>query len=184
VVCSPLSHPPDLEYLLATRGYLLLARRLWMELNQRPPSDPEVPRLAAEETRDIHVWAQTCASGLETPGARGMLEAVAAHTLKAPDHGLLVARWEGRPVGAVEVSVDKGVTVLRRLAVVPQARERPVARALVHAACEFGYEHDAYRTLTRIFSGAGAESLMESLGFGGTHLTADLVLSYPPYLLD
>ncbi len=133
VVCSPLSRPPDLAFLLTTRGYLVLARRLWMELNQRPPSNPEAPRLTVEGTRDTRMWAETCASGLETPGARGMLEAVAAHTLKAPNHGLLVARLEGRPVGAVEVSVDKGVAVLRRLAVVPRARERPVARALVHA---------------------------------------------------
>lgn len=184
VVCSPLSQPADLEHLVRVRGYLLLSRRLWMELNQRPPSDPEVPRLSVDPTMDTRVWAATCARGLEVPAAQGMLEAVAGHTARAPGHALLVARWEGDPVGAVEVSVNEGIAVLRRLSVVAHARERPVARALVHAACEFAYEHDAYRTMTRVFSGAGAERLMESLGFGGTHLSADLVRAYPPYLLD
>ncbi len=184
VVCSPLSQPTDLEHLVAMRGYLLLSRRLWMELNQRPPTDPGIDRLVVEETRDVHAWARTAADGLAVPGAGGMLQALAARTLRAPTHTLLLARWEGDPVGTVEVSVDEGIAVLRRLAVTAQARERPVARALVHAACEYAYAKDAYRTMTRVFADGGAQPLMESLGFGATHITADLVRAYPPYLLD
>jgi GNAT superfamily N-acetyltransferase len=184
LVVSPLSQPGDLEQMAAVRGYLVLSRRLWMELNQRPPSDPEIPRLTVEPTHDTYAWADTCARGLDLLPARDMLQAVAHYSARAPRHALLIARWEGHPVGAVEVSVDEGVAVLRRLAVVEQARERPVARALIHAACEHAYANDAYRTMTRVFQGSGAQPLMESLGFGGTHLSADLVLAYPPYLLD
>lgn len=184
VVVSPLSQPPDLAALVGMRGFEVLSRRLWMELNQRPPSDPELPRLTVDETLDTWGWAQTCAQGLEIPGATGLLEALASRTSRAPGHGLLLARWEGHAVGAAEISVDDGIAVLRRLAVVAGARERPVARALIHEACEFAYRKDAYRTLTRVFTGGAAQPLMESLGFGGTHITADLVRAYPAYLLD
>lgn len=184
VVVSPLSQPPDLAGLVKLRGYEVLSRRLWMELNQRPPSDPEVARLTVDQTMDTWTWARTCAGGLDIPAATGMLEALASRTARADGHGLLLARWEGHPVGTAEVSVDAGIAVVRRIAVLEGSRERPVARALVHAACEFAYTQDAYRTLTRVFTGGDAQPLMESLGFGGTHITADLVRAYPPYLLD
>jgi GNAT superfamily N-acetyltransferase len=184
VVCSPLSQPSDLAHLVRLRGYEVLSRRLWMELNQRPPSDPEVPSLTVQPTDDAGLWAAACTAGMEAPLAHGFLEALAHATLKAPGHGLLVAWWQRTPVGTVEVSVDEGVAVLRRLTVIPQLRERPVARALIHAACEFAYANDAYRTLTRVFTEGQAQPLLESLGFGGTHITADLVRGYPPFLLD
>ncbi len=74
--------------------------------------------------------------------------------------------------------------MIRRVAVLPKFRTRPIARGLVHQACEAAYGFDAFRTLTRIIVGSAAREVFESLGFAGSHMSTDLVRDFPPFLMD
>ena len=183
-VCSPLSQPNDIALLIQVRGLVELQRRLWMELSNAPPSMPDDPRLRVDLCSDPRLWSETGALGFEAPMSRGLLERLAAYTLKARSHRLFIAHFAGEPAGVAEMSVDEGIAVIRRVAVLPKFRKRPVARALVHEACEAAYKFDAFRTLTRIIVGSAAQEVFESLGFAGSHLSTDLVREFPPFLMD
>ena len=55
---------------------------------------------------------------------------------------------------------------------------------LLHTACEHAYDSDAFRILTRVFGGTGAEPLFESHGFVGMQISEEYVRDFPAFLLD
>lgn len=181
---TPMSQPPGLGALLAEQGYVVASRRSWMELMVAPPSAPPDPRIQVGPAEDAGVWARTVAQGIESPAADALLLPLAAATARCPTHRLLLARYAGVEAGGCEVSVDEGIAVVRHLAVRRPFREREVARALLHAACEAAYRLDGFRVVIRVFHGSGAEDLFESFGFGGMQLSEDYVRTYPAFLLD
>jgi acetyltransferase (GNAT) family protein len=183
-VVSALSRPTDIGEAIEMHGFVRTSKRLWMELMGAPPSSPGDPKVEVTTTRDGRFWAATAAEGLNAPMAEPLLGELARRSLSAPTHALLLAHYDGAPAGTCELSVDRGIATLRRVATLPSFRQREVLRGLLHTACETAYAFDAFRIVTRVFPEAGAVPLFESLGFAGTHLADDLMKAYPPFLLD
>lgn len=184
LVATPISRPPDLARLIASRGYAAASKRTWMELMVAPPTAPDDPRIEVDPAEDVRAWAQTAAEGLEAPMAIDLLARLAEKSRRAPGHKLLSATYLGESAGACEVAVDDGIAVIRRIAVKRAYRPREVARALLHSACEAAYANDAFRIIVRVFQGAGAEPLFESYGFVGMQISEEFARELPPFLLD
>jgi GNAT superfamily N-acetyltransferase len=183
-VATPISRPADLAEAILARGYGLASRRTWMELMTKPPSAPDDPRIEVWQANDAAPWARVVAEGLEAPHAYDLLVQVGLRSARAPGHFLLFATYFGEPAGACEVAVDDGVGTVRRLAVRAPFRQREVARALLHAACEGAYARDAFRMVTRVFQGRGGERGLEAYGFVGMQVSEELTRDPPPFLLD
>jgi GNAT superfamily N-acetyltransferase len=183
-VATPISRPPDLVEAILARGYMRASRRTWMELMVAAPTSPDDPRIEVGEPGDAAAWARLVAEGMEAPHAFDTLVQVAHRAARAHGHFLLSASYFGEPAGACEVAVDEGVGTIRRLAVRAPFRRREVARALISAACEGAFARDAFRILTRVFQGQGAEAVWESYGFVGMQVSEELTRDPPPFLLD
>lgn len=181
---TPISRPADLARLLGERGYAAASPQTWMELMLPPPSSPPDLRISVSPTDDRGVWARAVALGLESPASEPLLFDLAKASARSRTHVLLLARYAGVPAGGCEVSVEDGIGVVRRLAVLRAHRAREVTRALLHSACESAFALDAFRLLTRVFHGTGAEALLESFGFAGMQITDAWVRRYPAFLLD
>lgn len=183
-VTTAISRPLGLPEEILARGYGIASRRTWMELMLAPPTQPDDPRIEITQPKDLAAWARVVAEGMEAPHAFDLLAALAQRTSRAPDHFLLFATYFGEPAGACEVAVDEGVGTLRRLAVRAPFRQREIARALVHAACEGAYARDAFKMVTRVFHGSGAERVLEAFGFVGTQISEEMTRDPPPFLTD
>ena len=183
-VATPITRPPDLADAILARGYSLASRRTWMELMVAAPTAPDDPRIEVWQATDAAQWARVVAEGMEAPHAYDLLVQVALRSARAPGHFLLFATYFGEPAGACEVGVDDGVATIRRLAVRAPFRQREVARALLHHACEGAYQRDAFRVLTRVFQGGGAERAIEAYGFVGMQISEELTRDPPPFLMD
>ncbi len=183
-VATPISRPADLADGIRARGYEVASRRTWMELMVAPPTAPDDPRIEVTQPQDAGSWARVVAEGMEAPHALDLLVEIAQRSARAPGHALLFATYFGEPAGACEVAVDDGVGTIRRLAVRAPFRRREVARALLHAACEAAYARHAFKMVTRVFAGVGAEAVYESYGFVGMLVSEELTREFPPFLLD
>ena len=162
---SPAASPPELDAILAERGYAAeaptLVQTVRLPLPARAAKESVEANIAGFDDAWLSVYAM--AEGLtphEVEGRRGI------HWRIRAEAGYATARVDGHPVGVGSVVVEDGWAGVHNMATATEHRRRGVARAVLHALLEWAAARGAMRSYLAVMETNGtARALYESSGY-------------------
>ena len=166
---SPAASPPDLDAILAERGYAAEAATLVQTV--RLP----LRRFAVAEGIQVDVrgfddaWLSVYAAAEElTP--REVEGRRAIHRRIRAEAGYATARLDGHPVGVGSVVVEDGWAGVHNMATATEHRRRGVARDVLYALLEWGAARGATRSYLAVMeTNEAARALYEPSGYAAAY---------------
>ena len=162
---SPAASPPELDAVLAERGYTAEAATLVQPVRLPLPSIAVAKGVEANVAGFDEAWlsAYAAAEGLtphQVEGRRGIHRRIRAEA------GYATARVDGRPVGVGSVVVEDGWAGVHNMATATKHRRRGVARAVLHALLEWAAARGATRSYLAVMeTNDAARGLYEPSGY-------------------
>ena len=162
---SPAASPPELDAILAERGYAaeapILVQTVRLPLPARAAKESVEANIAGFDDAWLSVYAM--AEGLtphEVEGRRGIHRRIRAEA------GYATARVDGHPVGVGSVVVEDGWAGVHNMATATEHRRRRVARAVLHALLEWAAARGAMRSYLAVMeTNESARALYEPSGY-------------------
>ena len=162
---SPAASPPELDTILADRGYAAEAVTL-VQTASLPLRPLPVAESIEVEVRDFdEAWlsAYAAAESLtpgEVEGRRGIHRRIRA------DAGYATASVEGRPAAVGSVVVEDGSAGVHNMATTAEYRRRGAARAVLHALLAWAADRGATRSYLAVMeTNKAARALYEGSGY-------------------
>ena len=162
---SPAASPPDLDPILAERGYAAEAATLVQTAGfpLRPLPAPEVIDVELGDFDEAWLSAYAAAESLtpgEVEGRRGIHRRIRAGA------GYATARIDGKAAGVGSVVVEDGWAGVHNMATATEHRRRGAARAVLHALLEWAAAHGATRSYLAVMeTNEAARALYETSGY-------------------
>lgn len=162
---SPAASPPELDTVLAERGYAAEAATLVQtaSLPLRPLPETEGIEVGVDGFDDAWLSAYAAAESItpgEAEGRRGIHRRICA------DAGYATARIDGRPAGVGSVVVEDGWAGIHNMATATEHRRRGAARAVLNALLEWAAAHGAARSYLAVMeTNEAARALYEKSGY-------------------
>ena len=161
---SPAASPPEMDVILAERGYAAEAPTLvqTVRLPLRRFAVAEGIQVDVKGFDDAWLTAYAAVEGLtprEVEGRRGIHRRIRAEA------GYATARVDGHPVGVGSVVVEDGWAGVHNMATAPEHRRRGVARDVLQALLEWAVARGAARSYLAVLeSNEAARGLYERSG--------------------